>query len=122
MGPENELHDTDLFDLMQKIKGSEAPDVEKLAWAFDHITGSIVEHAGHEIEVARRCASVVFPTPGTSSMSRWPPASRPITVNFTVSCLPTKTLTGLLASTLESRYIFRADKATWCVLHPECRT
>ena len=53
MGPENELHDTDLFDLMQKIKGSEAPDVEKLAWAFDHITGSIVEHAGHEIEVAR---------------------------------------------------------------------
>jgi hypothetical protein len=41
------------------------------------------------IERASAAASVVLPTPGTSSMSRWPRASRPMTASRTTSGLPT---------------------------------
>jgi hypothetical protein len=53
MSPESEAQDTDFLDLVQQIKDSDASDVDKLAWAFQHITGSIVEHAGREVELAR---------------------------------------------------------------------
>src|SRR5438132_7405024 len=40
-------------------------------------------------DTASACASVVFPTPGTSSMSRWPPASRQPTQSSIWGRLPT---------------------------------
>ena len=41
---------------------------------------------------ASACASVVLPTPGTSSMSRWPPARSVTTARRTASGLPLMTL------------------------------
>src|SRR5437870_952499 len=37
---------------------------------------------------ASACASVVLPTPGTSSRSTCPPAARPASASSTISCLP----------------------------------
>src|SRR5216683_1220343 len=42
------------------------------------------------IERASAAASVVLPTPGTSSISRWPRATRPMTASRTTSGLPTR--------------------------------
>ena len=44
------------------------------------------------IERASVLASIVLPTPGTSSMSRWPPAKSTVTVVRTTSGLPSMTL------------------------------
>src|SRR6185436_335243 len=46
-------------------------------------------------ERASALASMVFPTPGTSSMSRWPWHSKPMTVNCTSALLPTMTFSTL---------------------------
>ncbi len=43
---------------------------------------------------ASACASVVLPTPGTSSMSRWPRASRQVRARRTASGLPRMTLSS----------------------------
>lgn len=43
----------DFSALVSEIKASDRSDAQKLAQAFDHITGSIIETAGREIEVAR---------------------------------------------------------------------
>ena len=42
--------------------------------------------------VAKACAKVVLPTPGTSSISRWPPASRQATLSRICGALPTITV------------------------------
>ncbi len=53
MRKNDEGKEADFFGLMQKIRDSDASDVDKVAQAFDHITCSIIEHAQHEIELAR---------------------------------------------------------------------
>ena len=43
----------DFYPSMKQIRDSNAADVDKLAQAFDQITNSVIEHAQHEIELAR---------------------------------------------------------------------
>ena len=43
-------------------------------------------------------ASIVFATPGTSSMSRWPSAKKTAMASTTCSCLPTTTFSTLAMS------------------------
>src|SRR6266850_245148 len=50
------------------------------------------------MERARAAASVVLPTPGTSSMRMWPRASRPTTASRTASGLPTRARLTLASS------------------------
>src|ERR687886_431389 len=50
---------------------------------------------------ARLLASIVLPTPGTSSISRCPWAASPITASSTSACLPTSTC-STVASSLRS--------------------
>jgi hypothetical protein len=45
--------DVDFMDMMREIRDSDVADVDKVAQAFDHITGSIIATAEHEIELAR---------------------------------------------------------------------
>jgi hypothetical protein len=40
-------------DKVRAIVGSDLPDIEKLKRGFDMVTGGMVEHAHHEIELAR---------------------------------------------------------------------
>ena len=49
-------------------------------------------------DLARACASVVLPTPGTSSIRRCPRASSPITASRTTSGLPTRARATLNSS------------------------
>jgi hypothetical protein len=46
------IRDKDWPGIVRQIKGSDRPEVEKLAYAFGWITGRILEHARYEIEVA----------------------------------------------------------------------
>ena len=50
--------------------------------------------------MASACASSVLPTPGTSSTSRWPPASRQMTALRTTASLPSNTLSTFCFSAL----------------------
>ena len=56
------------------------------------------------IDRASAAASVVLPTPGTSSMSRWPRAMSPTTASRTASGLPTRA-----RDTLSSRRRIRSS-------------
>lgn len=38
---------------VERILGSELPDLDKLTQAFGCITGFVVDYAGHELELAR---------------------------------------------------------------------
>jgi hypothetical protein len=49
----NELDEKDFWRFIKKLETSDLSDVEKLAQAFGWITGRIVEHGQHEVEIAR---------------------------------------------------------------------
>src|SRR3954465_11465639 len=85
-------------------------------------------------ETARACASVVFPTPGTSSIRRWPPARRQATQSSIWGRLPTMIVLIWLTSsdswaargrlidpTLLEKPRAQRPMTTAFYTHPDCR-
>src|SRR5450432_1408490 len=85
-------------------------------------------------ETAMACARVVLPTPGTSSIRRWPPASMQATQSSICGRLPTMIvliwLTSsdswaargrLIVSTLLEKDLAQRTMTTAFYTHPDCR-
>ena len=46
-------HDLSFSDWVRELRGSDQPEIAKLAAYFDAATSAVIEYAGKEIELAR---------------------------------------------------------------------
>ena len=70
------------------------------------------------IDAASALARLVLPTPGTSSMSRWPSARRQTSASSITSGLPWMTISMFAAIALNSseKVVAGASPVTWAVI------
>ncbi len=70
------------------------------------------------IDAARALARLVLPTPGTSSISRWPSARRQTSASSTTSGLPWMTISmfAAIALKISEKVVSGASPVTWAVI------